>query len=62
MTEHGNGLRADASVQDAPVPWAQQATKPQPRATSRARRMVQDLPSWEPLPPGELLVHRNRRA
>jgi hypothetical protein len=43
------------------VPWARQTTQPQPRATSRARNMVQSLPAWEPLPPGEILVRRQRR-
>jgi hypothetical protein len=45
----------------ADVPWAQQAAKAQPRATSRARRTVRDLPAWDPLPPGEILVNRHRR-
>jgi hypothetical protein len=43
------------------VPWAQQSVAPQPRATSRVRQMVRNLPAWEPLPPGEILVNRHRR-
>ena len=31
--------------------------KPQ---TSRQRKVAGDLPDWEPLPPGELVVHRTR--
>lgn len=44
------------------VPWAADpgagggaGTAP---ATGRMRRIAQDLPDWEPLPPGELLVRR----
>lgn len=46
----------------ASVPWAGD-----PRAgggadagpaTGRVRRIAQDLPDWEPLPPGEILVRR----
>ena len=33
--------------------------KPQ---TSRERKIAGDLPDWEPLPPGELVVQRTRRA
>jgi hypothetical protein len=38
--------------------WARQTTKDVPRATSRSRQMVEGLPAWEPLPPGEMLVRR----
>ncbi len=31
------------------------SSKPQ---TTRERRIAGDLPEWEPLPPGELRVHR----
>ena len=48
---------ADA-VSGAPLPWARQSTAAEERATTRARRMVEGLPSWEPLPPGEILVRR----
>lgn len=44
----------------ANVPWARQPSAPTTRATSRARRVVTDLPPWEPLPPGEILVQRQR--
>jgi hypothetical protein len=30
--------------------------------TSRERKIAGDLPEWEPLPPGELVVNRSRRA
>lgn len=49
-----------ARAADDDVPWAQQTTS-QDRITNRARRMVRDLPSWDPLPPGEVFVHRHRR-
>jgi hypothetical protein len=44
------------------VPWARQAALAhQPHVTGRIRRRVQGLPSWDPLPPGEILVHRPSR-
>lgn len=43
---------------DASLPWARQGGATEQRATPRARRMVQGLPEWEPLPPGELLIRR----
>ncbi|GIF05196.1 hypothetical protein [Actinoplanes siamensis] len=42
------------------VPWARQSTHHKPQ-TARARRQVRDLPSWDPPPPGEILVNRRRR-
>ena len=48
---------ADAAV----LPWARQRTRTQPPATSRTRRVVENLPDWEPLPPGEIVVHRPSR-
>jgi hypothetical protein len=44
------------------LPWARQSigTHREP-LTDRARRMVHGLPSWEPLPPGEILVNRHGR-
>jgi len=45
----------------AAVPWAQQAATPTERQTNRRRQMVQGLPSWDPLPPGEIFVQRHRR-
>lgn len=45
---------------EATLPWAQQAAKAQPRSTARLRRMVDSLPQWEPLPPGEILVQRHQ--
>ncbi|MEU7796758.1 hypothetical protein ACGFKZ_27255 [Micromonospora tulbaghiae] len=47
---------------DATVPWARQSAPQQPRSTSRVRRMVTSLPSWDPLPPGEILVQRSPRS
>jgi len=40
------------------VPWARQVSTPLPQATHRARHVVENLPDWEPLPPGEVLVRR----
>ncbi|WP_179851537.1 hypothetical protein [Streptomyces sp. Ag109_G2-15] len=39
-------------------PWAAQRRPQQERVTSRLRRVVEGLPDWEPLPPGETLVRR----
>lgn len=44
----------------AAVPWGRQAVAPEPK-TARTRQMVQGLPDWEPLPPGEIVVQRHRR-
>ncbi|MFY1635074.1 hypothetical protein ACN27F_17670 [Solwaraspora sp. WMMB335] len=47
---------------DQPTPpWAQ----PRPQAasgrqTERQRKVVESLPDWEPLPPGEILVRRGQ--
>ena len=54
-TANGNGAAAAA------VPWAQQATAPTERKTARRRQLVQGLPSWDPLPPGEIYVQRHRQ-
>ncbi|MCT4355566.1 hypothetical protein M5362_20730 [Streptomyces sp. Je 1-79] len=39
-------------------PWGSQRPAPADRSTSRLRRVVEGLPDWEPLPPGETLVRR----
>ncbi|GGP51418.1 MULTISPECIES: hypothetical protein [Streptomyces] len=44
----------------APSPWAATAAKPGERVTTRLRRIVEGLPDWSPLPPGETLVRRRR--
>ncbi|MGP3690419.1 hypothetical protein ACTVZO_37960 [Streptomyces sp. IBSNAI002] len=41
-----------------PLPWARQQTTAETAATGRLRRIVEGLPDWEPLPPGEILVRR----
>ena len=58
---NGNGNGNGNGAAPAVVPWAQQATDPAERRTARQRQMVQGLPSWEPLPPGEIHVQRRRR-
>jgi|KBSSwiStaDraftv2_1062776.scaffolds.fasta_scaffold284228_2 hypothetical protein len=45
----------------APVPWARQPSAKVEPATKRIRRPVENLPEWEPLPPGEILVRRSRQ-
>jgi hypothetical protein len=39
-------------------PWAAAPEPAEERATGRLRRVVQGLPAWEPLPPGESTVRR----
>ncbi|MHB9859416.1 hypothetical protein [Streptomyces sp. YIM S03343] len=39
-------------------PWAAVRRPQQERVTGRLRRVVEGLPDWEPLPPGETLVRR----
>ncbi|WP_406279684.1 hypothetical protein [Embleya sp. NBC_00896] len=38
--------------------WAATPGPTRERTTSRLRRVVEGLPDWEPLPPGELIVRR----
>ncbi|PPA60730.1 hypothetical protein [Micromonospora chalcea] len=59
MPEPATDLVADAPASG--VPWARQPIAAAKRSTSRARRMVENLPDWEPMPPGELVVRRPRR-
>lgn len=51
---------APAEPVQPPVPWARQGGAAQQPITGRVRRAVQNLPDWEPLPPGEILVQRHR--
>ncbi|WP_328468743.1 hypothetical protein [Streptomyces sp. NBC_00448] len=47
------------SSSGAGSPWASSAGgRTGERVTSRVRRVVEGLPDWEPLPPGETLVRR----
>jgi hypothetical protein len=43
------------------VPWARQNTGHEP-LTGRSRRLLRNLPGWDPLPPGEILVQRRHRT
>ena len=69
MTTESNGRRPpqipapratfpDRAEED--VPWVRRTGGRRP-ATSRQRRIVRDLPGWDPLPPGENRVHRRAR-
>jgi hypothetical protein len=42
------------------VPWASRKAPAQP-ATTRSRQQLPGLPSWDPLPPGEVFVRRHAR-
>lgn len=48
---------AETTVVSRNVLHARATKKPE---TSRERKIAGDLPEWEPLPPGELLVHRGQ--
>lgn len=39
-------------------PWGATRKPAGERATSRVRKVVEGLPDWEPLPPGETVVRR----
>ncbi len=41
-------------------PWAKVRTSREARTTQRVRNVVEGLPDWDPLPPGEILVRRPR--
>lgn len=61
MTQNGSSSPAaipSARRSKEALPWARQTSASDDRVTNRARRLVQGLPDWEPLPPGEILVHR----
>ncbi|MFE6837028.1 hypothetical protein ACFVFI_19625 [Streptomyces sp. NPDC057705] len=49
--------RQDQSAPE-PLPWARQPTAAEETTTARLRRIVEGLPDWEPLPPGEIVVRR----
>jgi hypothetical protein len=62
MTSPTNGnqpLFPVAAPED--VPWARQNTSHEP-LTGRSRRLLRELPGWDPQPPGEILVQRRHRA
>jgi len=40
------------------TPWGASRQPAGERVTSRVRKVVEGLPDWEPLPPGETLVRR----
>ncbi|GAA2244702.1 MULTISPECIES: hypothetical protein [Kitasatospora] len=42
----------------AASPWAAAPKPADERVTNRLRRIVDSLPEWEPLPPGEVTVRR----
>ena len=59
MNDVGNESSTVARANGTPAtPWARQTSTRQERATTRVRKMVEDLPTWEPFPPGESLVRR----
>ena len=55
----GNGS-SPAAGPAARTLWARRPATAGERVTARARRLVEGLPDWEPLPPGESLVRRRR--
>jgi hypothetical protein len=55
---HGGVVPEARRAPDGPTPWGRQTASSEERVTSRQRRMAEGLPSWEPLPPGEILIRR----
>ncbi|MFF9123956.1 hypothetical protein ACF09J_11730 [Streptomyces sp. NPDC014889] len=51
-----SSARQDASGGESP--WATTRRPSGERVTSRVRQVVEGLPDWEPLPPGETVVRR----
>ncbi|MFD7120344.1 hypothetical protein ACFWAA_25360 [Streptomyces sp. NPDC059922] len=52
---------SQATPFQAASPWASAPARPKERATSRLRKVVEGLPDWEPLPPGEMTVRRPKK-
>ncbi|MFE2493756.1 hypothetical protein [Streptomyces scopuliridis] len=52
---------SQAAPSQAASPWASAPARPKERATSRLRKVVEGLPDWEPLPPGEMTVRRPKK-
>ena len=52
----------DPAAPSPAAPWARQGGRADKPVTPRARRIVEDLPAWDPLPPGEITVHRPRHG
>jgi len=42
--------------------WASQQLAPEDRKLMRQRKIAQDLPEWNPMPPGEITITRNLKA
>ena len=58
MSSGATGTPPGSDPASQATPWAQQNTAKRERATARVRKMVEGLPQWEPLPPGEMIVRR----
>jgi hypothetical protein len=66
MNEHSNGngngnggvIPEARRASNGSTPWGRQTGASEERVTSRQRRMAEGLPSWEPLPPGEVVIRR----
>ncbi|MFF1357679.1 MULTISPECIES: hypothetical protein [unclassified Streptomyces] len=50
--------RPPGAAAPAESPWATTRKSAGERVTGRLRRVVDGLPDWEPLPPGETFVRR----
>ncbi len=62
MSSSFAGGPAEPGPDTPQVPWGvpRQQSGQEQRATTRLRQYVAGLPSWEPTPPGEILVQRHR--
>lgn len=60
MSSNDSPLIPTARRSGGDVPWGStgHGGASEERVTNRARRMVEGLPGWEPLPPGEILIRR----
>ncbi|MEU5000823.1 hypothetical protein [Streptomyces sp. NPDC021622] len=54
----GGGWGAPSNRTGGDSPWAASHRPSGERVTTRLRRVVEGLPDWEPLPPGETVVRR----
>lgn len=59
MTEQTNRTAQRLPGASGKALWARRPSAAAERVTQRQRNMVEGLPDWEPLPPGEILVRRH---
>ncbi|WP_017583194.1 hypothetical protein [Nocardiopsis valliformis] len=56
------GVTVNGAAADAPTArWGAQQESGGEKVTERRREVVDSLPDWDPLPPGETLIRRRPR-